>query len=431
MPTFGIVTFVNLTSCFNNCLNLQTVYFPATCNTNANYNATTLFQSCTNLKQIVFPSGFNPNTCSGTFNTCGTLKRIVFQSAASRLNTMLSMCVNCRNLTDVRLPDSVSSTGINLGSAFQNCPSLETITIPSNYLFTSLFATFSNSTGLKTVNWSPGAQNSLTTMSGTFQSCNLLSSITLPTSMTTCNNMSGTFQGANALTSVTFPAIMNACTTLNSCFSNCRSLVSVTLPTSMSACNDFTSMFTVCPLLKSVVFPVTVSATTTAFQPFNDCMSLQSITFPTTQMSSVNTMFAAFANCTNITTLVNFDKLGSLTATPLVNMGANGFFSSNTISIACPLSALSLVGLATSNRNRLQVVRLLNISAGQWTGTSPQIDVSNTTMSTANIIQLFNDMAAQPNVVSKTINITGAVGAAGLTAANRLIVTSKGWTITG
>jgi hypothetical protein len=52
-------------------------------------------------------------------------------------------------------------------------------------------------------------------------------------------------------------------------------------------------------------------------------------------------------------------------------------------------------------------------------------------MSTAQLVQLFNDMAAQGNVVSKTINITSATGAAGLTAADRLIVTSKGWTITG
>jgi hypothetical protein len=52
-------------------------------------------------------------------------------------------------------------------------------------------------------------------------------------------------------------------------------------------------------------------------------------------------------------------------------------------------------------------------------------------MSTANLIQLFNDMAAQPAVIGKTINITTATGTAGLTAANRLIITSKGWIIIG
>jgi hypothetical protein len=40
-------------------------------------------------------------------------------------------------------------------------------------------------------------------------------------------------------------------------------------------------------------------------------------------------------------------------------------------------------------------------------------------------------MAAQGNVVSKTINITSATGTAGLTLANRQIITNNGWTITG
>jgi hypothetical protein len=82
-------------------------------------------------------------------------------------------------------------------------------------------------------------------------------------------------------------------------------------------------------------------------------------------------------------------------------------------------------------RNNSQDIRLLNTSAGQWTGTSPQINVSHTNMSTANLVQLFTDMAAQGTVTSKTINITGATGVSGLTAANRLLITSKGWTITG
>jgi hypothetical protein len=82
-------------------------------------------------------------------------------------------------------------------------------------------------------------------------------------------------------------------------------------------------------------------------------------------------------------------------------------------------------------KTNVQAVRLLNASAGQWTGSTFQINVSYTNMSTAQIVQLFNDMAAQGIVVSKTINITLATGAAALTAADRLIVTSKGWTITG
>jgi hypothetical protein len=85
----------------------------------------------------------------------------------------------------------------------------------------------------------------------------------------------------------------------------------------------------------------------------------------------------------------------------------------------------------TTNFNKLSSLRLLNASAGQWTGASPQINVSFCNLSTAALNTLFADIAAQGNVVSKTINITSCTGAAGLTAADRLVLTSKGWTITG
>jgi hypothetical protein len=432
LPTFGTVTAVNMDTCFQPCPNLQTVYFPATCSSNANYSLNSTFNSCINLKTIVFPNGFNPNNLNNAFASCFNLKSVVFQSGASRLTSMTSVFSQCRNLTKVTMPSSVASAGINLASAFLTCTSLETITIPSSYIFTNLQQLFSGCISLKELNWSPGTQNSLTNLSGAFSNCRLLINVTLPTSMNALVDASSVFSSCASLTSVTFPTAMNACTTISSCFSNCRNLISVTLPTSMSVCTTFASMFTNCSELISVTFPATVSsAFTDLSNTFNGCMGLKSITFPTTQTTSLNTMFVTFNNCTNLVTLTNFEKLGSLTATPLLNMGSNSFFSSNSLSISAPLSELSLVGSATANRNRLGVVRLLNASSGQWTGASPQINVSNTTISTSNLIQLFNDIAAQGNVVSKTIDITGAVGTSGLTLANRQIITNKGWTITG
>jgi hypothetical protein len=139
-----------------------------------------------------------------------------------------------------------------------------------------------------------------------------------------------------------------------------------------------------------------------------------------------------FTGCANLVTITNFDKIGSLTATPLLSANSLQYNRFTSISFVAPLSFLWLNGPPiAAGRVDVQSVRLLNTSAGQWTGGSPQINVSYTNMSTAQLVQLFNDMAAQGIVVSKTINITSATGAAGLTAADRLIVTSKGWTITG
>ena len=53
-------------------------------------------------------------------------------------------------------------------------------------------------------------------------------------------------------------------------------------------------------------------------------------------------------------------------------------------------------------------------------------------LSTAALVTLFNDIVAS-GVSTKTINITGATGAAGLSAAQRQIITDApvSWTIIG
>jgi hypothetical protein len=87
-------------------------------------------------------------------------------------------------------------------------------------------------------------------------------------------------------------------------------------------------------------------------------------------------------------------------------------------------SKLTLSGTAT-NRNNLTTLRVRNVLAGQYGGTSPQIAVQYCNLDTAALNQVFTDL---PTVTSKTINITGATGAATCT---RSIATAKGWTVTG
>jgi hypothetical protein len=85
----------------------------------------------------------------------------------------------------------------------------------------------------------------------------------------------------------------------------------------------------------------------------------------------------------------------------------------------------------TSDQSRLTSLRMTNTGSGQWGGGSPQIDISYTRMDTAALNTFFADIAAQGSVSSKTINITSATGAAGLSAGDRAVLTSIGWTITG
>jgi hypothetical protein len=166
------------------------------------------------------------------------------------------------------------------------------------------------------------------------------------------------------------------------------------------------------------------------------CSNLKTLTLPTNRTSSLNTINQAFFSCGSLTTINNLNMLGSLTATPRVDATlTNGVASfTNTLtslSFSFPMTRIDINGSSTTNFNKLNSLRFLNASTGQWTGTSPHINISFCDLSTAALNTLFADIAAQGTVTAKTINITSCTGAAGLTAGDRLVLTSIGWTITG
>lgn len=431
MPTITIPIFSN---CFKDCANLQNVYFPATGNAASIYNFSSTFQNCYSLKSIVFPSNINVNTFGITFSNCYALTSCILPISCPSMTDINSAFVLCVSLLKITLP-TPGASAVNFLSTFNSCYKLQEVTIPSGYTFSSLANSFVNCYSLKTISWTPGVQNSITSMALTFSSCNLLTSITMPTSMNALTSLGSTFQNCRSLSSITLPSTLNAVTTISSCFNTCTSLTSVTLPTSMSACTSFANGFINCIQLTDITLPNTVGVVTDFSGCFSNCSSLETCVLPgATQFSAVTNMAAMFFRCSNLTTLTNFNKIGSLTATPLISAAGllqNRFTGGSAISFSGPLSLLQLGGSNSTRRTDVQEVRLLNASAGQWSGISPQIDIANTNMSTAQIVQLFNDMAAQGNVTGKTINITTATGTAGLTAADKLIVTSKGWTITG
>lgn len=428
MPTTAIT--ISFSSTFSACTNLQTVYFPTTGGTSTTYTFSLTFSSCVQLKNIVFPSNINISSLSNAFNSCASLTSCILPTSCPSLTTMVNCFSSCYSLRTVTLPTTVGSS-ISLSGTFGSCYKLETITIPSTWNINNMASTFANCAALKTLNWTPGALNSLTNLSQAFSGCRGLTSVNLPTSMTSLTTLNSTFN-ACAIETVTFPTSLNAVTTISGIFLNCVNLKSITFPTSMSSCTDLSQAFQNCYELRSVTFPNTISASATTFAAtFLNCYSIETVVFPgAAQLSLLNSISSLFSYSSNLKTITNFDKMGSLTSTPLLDASTltNNRFTS--ISFVAPLSVLTLNGLS-GVKTDVQSVRLLNTSAGQWTGTSPQINVSYTNMSTANLVQLFNDMAAQGVVVGKTINITSATGAAALTAADRLIVTSKGWTITG
>ena len=424
-------TTVTMSGVFSGCSSLQNVYFPPSCSTNAIYNFGTFFQNCPNLKNVVFPSGFNASSLTNIFFNCYNLTSVVFPSSMASLNNLSSAFSGCNLLNSITLPTTVAS-GINMSSCFVGCNSLSSITIPSTWILGDMTGCFQNSANLISVNLPNNAQNSITALTATFSGCSKLRTVVLPTSMTSVNNMSQTFNSCNNLTSVTLPATMNSVTTMNSAFSNCFSLTSLTMPTSMTSLNNVASMVTNCLSLKTLVMPTSISVTTLSYAGLaQNCSALETLTLPTTQTSSLNDFSFVFNSCANLTIINNLDKVGSLTATPLVvgtMVSSTATYANRITSLSfnCPFSRLTLNGgTTTTNFNKLNSLRLLNAGAGQWTGSSPQIDVSYCDLGVAALNQLFTDLTT---ITAKTINITGCTGAAGCT---RSIATAKGWTVTG
>jgi hypothetical protein len=197
---------------------------------------------------------------------------------------------NCPSLTSVTIPNSVTSIG---SSAFYFCTSLTRVTIPNSVTSIGSRA-FKFCTSLTSVT----IPSSVTTIDdGVFQGCTGLTSVTIPSSVTTIGD--GVFQDCTGLTSLTIP---NSVTMIGpSAFYNCTSLTSVTIPNSVTSIGS--SAFQSCTSLTSVTIPSSV--TTIGDGVFQSCTSLTSVTIP----SSVTTIGeGVFQSCAALTDLVIPDR---------------------------------------------------------------------------------------------------------------------------
>ncbi len=439
MPTTTTFGNIRMQAIFSNCVNLENVYFPETCTIGLIYlDCNDLFSNCVNLKNIIFPINFNAPDLNNAFLGCTRLTSVIFQSPMPNLTNMVSCFSGCRSLRDITLPSTVGAS-IFLNSTFNNCNSLESITIPSAWNIESLQSTFSGCTNITSIVLPNNAQNSCTSMSSMASGCGKLQTIVMPTSLNLVSTLLNTFNSCFELTSVTLPATMNTVTTCSSMFQNCYNLTSVTMPTSMTTCTNFNNTFNSCYSLSTLLMPSTIPsvAFTTMESMVSRCVNLKTLTLSTNRTSGLTSILSMLFGCSSLTTINNLDMLGSLTATPRVNAAMSvdpepPFTNMLTsLSFSFPMIRITLNGSSTTNFNKLNSLRFLNASTGQWTGTSPQINISFCDLSTAALNVLFADIAAQGTVFSKTINITSCTGAAGLTAGDRSVLTSIGWTITG
>ncbi len=130
----------------------------------------------------------------------------------------------CRNLTNVTIPDRVTSIG---SGAFLGCNNLKSITIPDSVTSIESFV-FSECSSLTSVTI-PGSVTSIG--DSAFRECRNLTNVTIPDRVTSIGDSA--FLGCNNLKSITIPDSVTSIEA--SVFSGCSSLTSVTIPDSVTS----------------------------------------------------------------------------------------------------------------------------------------------------------------------------------------------------
>lgn len=431
---------VSFSSTFLNCKSLQSVTFPTTVTAGVILNLLTTFSTCEGLMSVTLPSNADISTLESTFTGCRSLQEVSLPSNTPSLSSFASTFTDCANLQNITLPTTVGASALPFTSTFSGTTGLTDVVIPSSYLLGSCVNMFLNSR-VRSITLPNNVQNSLSSMATFASGCNNLEEVVLPTQMGTCTSFNATFQNCFRLKSVTLPTALPQVNTMSSCFLTNRNLESITFPTSMPALstNGFNSTFSGCTSLKNVVLPATISSAYTTFSSaFTQCWSLETVTLPTTQTTSlvVGAFLNMFNNCPSLKTVINMDKLGNNAVGSTTYMTGTGMFGTTPsgrillegADFSCKFSSFAITGTAGEPLTQFTSLRLRNSGTGQYAGTAPQIDIKYTGLGQAALVQVFNDL---PTVTGKTIDITGAAGAAALTAGERAIATGKGWTIIG
>jgi len=269
--------------------------------------------------------------------------------------------------------------------------------------------------------------------SNTFLTCSSLVELTMPTTndFTGGVNFTNTFQSCISIQEITFPSCNATTITFSAPLRGCSVLRKVSFAGSFNTIGGaLLQTADNNTLLESFSFPSTTGVITSLTSQFSQNSSMRSLSLPTTSATTLTSISNLCNGCLTLTGITNTHSLGSSSITGTILDATNSFsqcISLISLSLVCRLSKFVLSSINTTPI-KLSSLRLRNSGTGQYTGTSPQIDIQYTSLGQAALVQLFNDL---PVVVGRVCNITGSAGAAALTPAEKSIATGKGWTITG
>lgn len=310
----------------------------------------------------------------------GRLEKITIRQMGTQ--NPQNLFTNLFSLKSVYIEPTETSHCTAMNSMFSACYSLEEVNLFDTSLVTNFSSMFNTCYNLKTVpNFNMISATNTSTM---FNGCYSLESLPAFT-LGTGTDATQMFVGCTALVNI---GLMNTSGVANftGFFQNCVSLTSIPLINTSSGTN-FTSMFAGCNSLMEVPLLNTANATNMTGM-FNGSQSI--IYVPAFNTSNVTTVSQMFNNCWNLREL------------PALSLPLCTVFT-------------SWLGANTTLSKSL----IINPTRGH--------SYSGMSLNQANIVTIFNNLGTASG--AQTITVSSNLGYLGLTAAERLIATNKGWTI--
>ncbi len=253
------------------------------------------FYGCTSLQTIMIPDNVT-SIDSHAFSHCTGLQSITIPDGVTVIGW--SAFSHCTGLQSITIPDSVTSIG---AEAFSDCTGMTSVTLPCSALLSyssnsngSTPDSFKNCTAITRIHYTKGSgrmptNNCYNSPWGAARNNSLI--ITLDEGIQ--NIRRGEFAGCIGLTSITIPTSVTSI--YARAFSN-TGLMSITIPDSVTSIGEYA--FSGCTGISEITIPDSV--TSIGRYAFSKCTGLTTITIPDGVTSIVEYVFS---ECTGLTTI--------------------------------------------------------------------------------------------------------------------------------